>query len=187
MAVFGMVLERQGRRLQGGEWASRCVSPPARPQLGPAIRATTWLVALFPALAALVSIYGLVANPGDVAKGAQSLSGMLPPSAVSLVGDELAQFVSASSKSLGLGAIIGIVIALWSGVRGMTSMITALNIAYNQPEGRGLFRFNATALLLTIVVRGGRLRRDSVSVPLSGSSAGWVHRVSLPGPHAGRA
>ena len=34
---------------------------------------------------------------------------------------------------------------------------------------------------------GGRLRRDSVSVPLSGSSAGWVHSVPLPGPHAGRA
>jgi membrane protein len=115
------------------------------------------LVALFPALAALVSICGLLANPGDVVKGAQSLSGMLPPSVVSLVGDELAQLVSASSKSLGLGAIIGIVIALWSGVRGMTSITTALNIAYNQPEGRGLFRFNATALLLTIVVVIGGL------------------------------
>jgi membrane protein len=115
------------------------------------------LVALFPALAALVSIYGLVANPGDVAKGVQSLSGMLPPSAVALVGDELAQLVSASSKSLGAGAIIGIVIALWSGVRGMTSIMTALNIAYNQPEGRGLFRFNAIALLLTIVVVIGGL------------------------------
>jgi hypothetical protein len=41
--------------------------------------------------------------------------------------------------------------------------------------------------LLCRFTRGGRLRRDSVSVPLSGSSAGWVHRVSLAGPHAGRA
>jgi membrane protein len=84
------------------------------------------LLALFPALAALVSVYGLVANPADVAKTVQSLSGMLPPSTVELIGNELAQFVSASSKSLGLGAVIGIAIALWSGVRGMTGMMTAL-------------------------------------------------------------
>jgi chromosome partitioning protein len=37
------------------------------------------------------------------------------------------------------------------------------------------------------ITSGGRLRRDSVSVPLSGSSAGWVHSVPLPGPRAGRA
>ena len=110
------------------------------------------LLALFPALAALVSVYGLVADPADMAKSVQSLSGMLPPSTVILIGDELHQLVSASSKSLGLGAVIGIVIAIWSSVRGMTGMMTALNIAYAQPERRGFIRFNATALVLTVVV-----------------------------------
>jgi len=114
------------------------------------------LLALFPALAALVSVYGLVANPADIAKSAQSLSGMLPPSTVALIRDELAQLVSASGKSLGLGAVIGIAIALWSGVRGMTGMMTALNIAFDQPERRGFIKFNATALVLTaVVVIGG--------------------------------
>jgi membrane protein len=115
------------------------------------------LLALFPALAALVSVFGLVANPADMTKSVQSLSGMLPPSTVKLIGDELQQLVSASHKSLGLGAIIGIVIALWSGVRGMTGMMTALNIAYAQPEGRGFFRFNVTAMVLTVVVMVGGL------------------------------
>jgi membrane protein len=115
------------------------------------------LLALFPALAALVSVYGLVANPADVAKSVQSLSGMLPPSTVELIGGELTQLLSVSSKSLGLGAVIGIVIAFWSGVRGMTGIMTALNIAYDQPERRGFIRFNATALLLTVVVIIGGL------------------------------
>jgi membrane protein len=75
------------------------------------------LLALFPALAAVVSVYGLVADPAGIAKSAQSLSGMLPPSTVKLIGDELARLVSGSSKSLGLGVLIGIAIALWSGVR----------------------------------------------------------------------
>ena len=110
------------------------------------------LLALFPALAALVSLYGLFANPADMAKSVQSLSGILPSSTVKLIGDELQQLVSGSSKSLGLGAVIGIVIALWSGMRGMAGMMTALNIAYAQTERRGLIRFNATALVLTVVV-----------------------------------
>jgi len=114
------------------------------------------LLAVFPGLAALVSVYGLVANPADVAISVQSLSGMLPPSTVKLISDVLTQLVAASSQSLGLGAVIGVVIALWSGVRGMTGMMTALNIAYDQPERRGFIRFNATALVLTaVVVIGG--------------------------------
>ena len=115
------------------------------------------LLALFPGLAALVSVYGLVANPAGAAKSLQSLSGMLPPSTVELIGDELTQLASASSQSLGLGAIIGIAIALWSGVRGMTGMMTALNIAYDQPERRGFIRFYSTALVLTVVVVIGAL------------------------------
>ena len=115
------------------------------------------LVALFPALAALVSVYGLLANPMDVAKSAQSLAGMLPSATAELIGDEFAQLVSESSKSLGLGAIVGIGIALWSGVRGMTGIMTALNIAYDEKERRSFVRFNAVALALTVVVIFGGL------------------------------
>jgi len=115
------------------------------------------LLALFPGLAALVSVYGLVASPAGAAKSVQSLSGMIPPSTVELIGNELTQLASASSQSLGLGAIIGIAIALWSGVRGMTGMMTALNIAYDQPERRGFIRFYSTALALTVVVVIGGL------------------------------
>ena len=115
------------------------------------------LLALFPALAALVSIYGLLTNPADVVKHAQSLSGMLPASTVKLISDELQQIVSASSKSLGLGAVIGIAVAVWSGLNGMTGIMSALDIAYGHPEKRSFFRFYVTGLLLTIVVIGGVL------------------------------
>jgi len=136
------------------------------------------LLALFPALAALVSVYGLVANPADVANSVQSLSGMLPPSTVELIGDELAQLVSASSKSLGLGAVIGIAIALWSGVRGMTGMMSALNIAYAQPERRGFIAFNATALVLTVVVFVGGL----IALALVAGLPAVLNGVGVHGP-----
>jgi membrane protein len=115
------------------------------------------LLALFPAVAAIVSVYGLLANPAGVTKIVQSLSGMLPPPTVRLIRDELSQLVAASSRSLSLGAVIGVAIALWSGVRGMKGMMTALNIAYGQPERRGFIRLTATALVLTVVVIVGGL------------------------------
>ena len=115
------------------------------------------LVALFPAFAALISAYGLVENPAGMTKDVQSLSSLLPPSIVSLISSALHELVSASSGSLSLGAIIGIAIALFSSVRGMTGMMAALNIAYGQTETRGYVRFYATALLLTALIVGSGL------------------------------
>jgi membrane protein len=115
------------------------------------------LVAMFPTLVALVSLYCLVANQTDVTRNVQSLSDMFPSSTVRVIGDELRQLVSASSKNLGLGVIISIAIALWSGVRGMRGIMTALNIAYDRTEARSFIRFNATALLLTVVAIAGGL------------------------------
>jgi membrane protein len=136
------------------------------------------LLALFPALAALVSVYGLVANPAAVTKSVQSLSGMLPPSTVELIGNELGQLFSTSGKSLGLGAVFGIAIALWSGVRGMTGMMTALNIAYDQRERRGYIRYYATALTLTVVVVIGGL----IALSLIAGLPGVLNGVGVQGP-----
>jgi membrane protein len=138
------------------------------------------LVALFPTFVAMVSLYCLVANPADVTRNTQSLSGMLPSSTVQLIGDELHQLVVASSKSLGLGLIISIAIALWSGVRGMKAIMEALNIAYDQPERRGFIRLNATALLLTVAAILGSLIAlalvAGLPAVLSGSSARGASR-----------
>lgn len=110
------------------------------------------LVALFPALAALISVYGLVENPAGMTKDVQSLSSLLPPSIVRLAGAALRELISASSRSLGFGAIIGLGIALFSGMRGMTGMMAALNIGYGQTETRGYVRFYATACFLTVLI-----------------------------------
>lgn len=110
------------------------------------------LVALFPGLAALVSIYGLVADPHQVEKQINAMSGLMAPSAQKLIGDELHQLVSASSGALGIGVIIGILIALYSASRGMSGMISALDIAYDQEERRSFIKFNLIALALTVAL-----------------------------------
>ncbi len=108
------------------------------------------VLALFPGLAALVSIFGLVADPGRVEEQVNALSGILPDSTKQLIGTELHRLVSASGGALSIGVVLGIAFALWSASRGMSGMISALDIAYDQPERRSFLRFNAVALVLTI-------------------------------------
>jgi membrane protein len=115
------------------------------------------LLALFPALAALVSIYGLVLDPAQVEKQVSALSGVLPEQPRQLLVDELHQLISTSSGTLGLGAAFGLLLALWSASRGMSGLITAINIAYEERKRRGWFKLNLVALGLTIALMLGGL------------------------------
>jgi membrane protein len=115
------------------------------------------LLALFPALAALVSVYGLVLDPAQVEKQVSALSGVLPEQSRQLLVDELHQLISTSSGTLGLGAAFGLLLALWSASRGMSGLLTALNIAYEERERRGWFKVNLVALGLTIALMLGGL------------------------------
>lgn len=113
------------------------------------------LVALFPALAALVSLYGLVLDPAQVQRQVDAMAGVLPKQALEMLDSELHSLISASSGTLGFSAGIALVIALWSASRGMSGLINALNIAYEEKETRGFFKLNLLALLLTVALMVG--------------------------------
>ncbi len=114
------------------------------------------ILALFPGLAALVSIYGLVADPHTIEKEVNAMAGLVPGDAQSLISTELHSLVTASGGALSIGVVIGLLIALWSASRGMSGLISALNIAYGQEETRSFVRFNVIALVLTIgLIIGG--------------------------------
>ncbi len=107
------------------------------------------LLALFPGLAALVSVYGLVLDPHQVQQQINQLSGVLPSQTQSMISTELNHLVSSSSGALGFGLIAGLLVAIWSASRGMSGMITALTLAYGERETRSFIRFNLLALELT--------------------------------------
>ncbi len=113
------------------------------------------LLALFPALAALVSIYGLLLDPAQVEQQVAALSQVLPPDTATMIGDELHKLVTASSGSLSIGAAVALLLALWSASRGMSGLITAFDIAYEQKETRNFFRLNLIAIGLTILMLVG--------------------------------
>ncbi|WP_011579665.1 MULTISPECIES: YihY/virulence factor BrkB family protein [Chelativorans] len=108
------------------------------------------LLALFPALAAFVSLYGLVSDPVTVADHIAYLGGLLPPTAIEIVQQQLQALVSERSQSLGLGFLIGLAIALWSANNGIKALFEAMNVAYDETEKRGFIKLNLLSLSFTL-------------------------------------
>ncbi|HZS83933.1 MAG TPA: YihY/virulence factor BrkB family protein [Stellaceae bacterium] len=102
------------------------------------------------AFTALVSLYGLVFDPSDVARQVEGMRGVLPKEAIGLFSAQLQSLTSRSSSSLGIGLVISLLIALWSARSGTASMVSALNTAYEEEEKRSIIRFQLIALGLTV-------------------------------------
>ena len=123
------------------------------------------LLGLFPGLAALVSLYGLAFDTTQIEKQVAALSGVLPGQTQELLSQQLHSLVKGSSGALGFAAIVGLLLALWSASRGMSGLITAINIAYEEKERRSFLKFNLIAIGLTIgLVVGGILAIALIAV-----------------------
>ncbi|MCV2491309.1 YihY/virulence factor BrkB family protein [Geodermatophilus sp. YIM 151500] len=107
-------------------------------------------LAIFPALIATVSIYGLVASSEDVARQIEDLSAQLPESAAELIGDQLRSLATGGGGALTIGLIVSILGALWSASGGVGNLITAVNLAYDEVETRNFVKLKATSLALTL-------------------------------------
>lgn len=108
------------------------------------------LLAIFPALAAVISIYGLLADPADIERQINSVMGLIPPEAAAILQQQLESLASQPATGLSIGVVVGILLALWSTAKGVKALIEGLNIAYDQEERRGFFKLNGIALLLTV-------------------------------------
>jgi len=107
-------------------------------------------LAIFPALIALISIYGLVASPDSVADQVKELSAQLPRDAATLIGQQLNSIVANSGSALSIGLVVSILAALWSASGGVGNLITAVNIAYDEVEARNFVKLRLTSLALTL-------------------------------------
>src|SRR6201981_1904077 len=112
------------------------------------------LLALFPALAALVSIYGLFADPASIQQHLDSIAGILPGGAVDVVRDQLNRLTAQSGGTLGISFLIGLVISLWSANGGIKALFDALNVVYEEKEKRSFIRLNAITLAFTVGMIG---------------------------------
>jgi membrane protein len=108
------------------------------------------LLAVFPALAAAVSIYGLFASPADIADHLQQVATMLPEDATRILQQQLHQLAQNPQNTLSFGIIAGIAVALWSARKGMVALMKASNVAYDEEENRGFFKQLFVSLAFTI-------------------------------------
>lgn len=108
------------------------------------------LLALFPAMTALVSIYGLAANPEDLEPQLDLLRDILPADGLRILRSQMLAIASQPAAGLSWGVALGFGITLWSATAGMKTLMTALNIAYREVEKRSFLRFNLTAMALTL-------------------------------------
>jgi membrane protein len=108
------------------------------------------LLAIFPAIAALVAIYGLFADPSVIGHQVDSLSGVLPSSAIDIVRTEADRVARQPAGTLHGAFLIGLAISLWSANAGTKAIFDALNVAYGESEKRGFFKLNAISLAFTL-------------------------------------
>jgi membrane protein len=108
------------------------------------------VLAIFPAIAALVAIYGLFSDPATIARHLDQLGGFLPGGAVDIVREQLTRVASKGSQTLGATFLIGLGASLWSSNAAMKSLFDTLNIVHGEDEKRGFVRLNAISLGFTI-------------------------------------
>ena len=112
------------------------------------------ILAIFPALAALVAIYGLFSDPGSIAKQLDDLGGFLPGGAIEVAREQLTRVASKGNHTLGLTFIIGLVVALWSANAAMKALFDTLNVVHREEEKRGFLKLNAISLAFTVAAVG---------------------------------
>jgi membrane protein len=109
------------------------------------------LLATFPALAAFVSLYGLISNVDTAEQQFLTLSQIFPSDAVNLIGDQMVR-IAAQRHGVALGAAFAVsaAISLWSANAGMKALFDAVNVAYNEHENRPFFHLTFITYTATI-------------------------------------
>jgi len=106
--------------------------------------------ALLSLLGLIVLTYGFFADPRTVIEHVRSLTTVLPGDVALLIGQQLMTAVESSEGTKGFGILLAAAVAIYGGTNGATAIITALNIAYEEKEKRGLVRFYLVAVVMTL-------------------------------------
>jgi membrane protein len=107
------------------------------------------LLAIFPAIASLVAIYGLFADVSTMQEHLTMLSNLLPAGAIKIIGEQMQRVAAKGEATLGFTFAIGLAMSLWSANAGMKAIFDALNIVYDETEKRNFLKLNAMSLAFT--------------------------------------
>ena len=108
------------------------------------------LLSLFPAITAIVSIYGLFNDPSTIQSHLDAAAGFVPSGGMEIIQDQVKRLTQTPASGLSLAAIGGLLAAIWSANQGSKAMFSALNDVYGERETRSFIKKTATSLAFTI-------------------------------------
>jgi membrane protein len=108
------------------------------------------LLALFPAITALVSSYALFTDANTINDHLSFLAGMVPQGTYSVIQDQISRVLAKGEVKLGVAFAFSLMLALWSANGGMKAIIDALNVVYGEEEKRGFLKLNAISVAFTL-------------------------------------
>lgn len=135
-----------------------------------------FFLAIFPALVAIISLYGLVNDPAQVEQQLAAITDILPQQAHQMLEERLKKIAGQSGGTLGWGVAISILVSLWSANKGTKSLFQGINIAYNERDERGFLKLNGLTLLFTL----GGLMIGILSLALVAAFPALVGNMGLP-------
>jgi membrane protein len=112
------------------------------------------ILAIFPGISALVSIYGLFFDAKSMVGHLDLMAGMAPGGAVDVLREQLTRLGEQSGAALGISFFFSLAIALWSATSGVKAVFDGLNVANEEQEERSFFKLTAVALLFTLGLIG---------------------------------
>jgi membrane protein len=108
------------------------------------------MLAIFPAIIAVVTVYGMVADPAQVESQVSEFAKSLPAGADQLLTTQLKNVTSAGRQSLSIGLVVSLLAVLWSASSGVQGLVKGLNLVYDERESRGFLKLRGLSLLLTL-------------------------------------
>lgn len=108
------------------------------------------LLSLFPALAALVALYGFIADPAMIMDHIGFLASVFPSGTFDLILNQLTALTQQKSSTLSFAFVTGLVVALWTANSGMKALFDAMNVAYQEKEKRSFIRLNFSSFIFTL-------------------------------------
>lgn len=125
-------------------------------------------MSLFPAVGIVVTTYGLIADRSTMETTLDALQYVLPSAVLSVLQEQLRILVAQPNSTLGIGLLISVLLALWSGSRGVSALIYAMSRVRKEPERRGFFKALGVAIGLTV---GGAVFLTVALVTIAGLPA----------------
>jgi len=108
------------------------------------------MLAIFPAIIAVVTVYGMVADPAQVESQVSEFAKSLPAGADQLLTEQLKSVTSAGRQSLSIGLVVSLLAVLWTASGGIQGLVKGLNLVYDEQESRGFLKLRGLSLLLTL-------------------------------------